>query len=93
MFIYRCHVFPPQGLGCYASSVSHSFSNLWFREILVPYFMGKWQAAKQPSSQACVAVDVDDQMDDDLLFYIDLHFLDKKCQESRLLTRKCCEDV
>lgn len=53
MFIYRCHVFPPQGLGCYASSVSHSFSNLWFREILVPYFMGKWQAAKQPSLRCC----------------------------------------
>ena len=52
-----------------------------------------WGNGKQPSSQACVAVDVDDQMDDDLLFYIDLHFLDKKCQESRLLTRKCCEDV
>lgn len=35
------------------------------------------------SSQAakCVAVDVDDQMDDDLLFYIYLHFLDKKCQD------------
>ena len=53
MFIYRCHVFPPQGLGCYASSVSHSFSNLWFREILVSYFMGKWQAAKQPSLRCC----------------------------------------